>query len=548
MKTMDEEGRNALRATARRVADFREQGDSLRQALVKGASKSNLTPEQTRRLCEMVNIGNVLPVLDRDSLQDKLASVEVVRAGDVVEEVFGDRHAMSSQAEQEAKSKYAKDEDYLSLLNREKPDLSKAASGSEDEPRYKRACRAKDSCNLLRDEAEKLASLRSRTISEAIDLERALQKAAKTLDGSEDMKDLEERLSARAGRVKAAALFDWLEDRVDVEKRADLSDPDNTVFLTDFSETPARELKEACDQMDAVLEKVQEKKAQKDTILNCVEELQSKGDCPTPEWFRVHDYLGVDKVAELVDVSQDEREDNDDIFSGPVKKASGDSDLFNRDKEAARPSGQRIRDFKRWMDIVAPEEDTGSGGQQSRPNPGLGSSKDVERLFRRSAEDQKDTGDDKDDKDDDGKSRAEGFFSGAGAGYKATQATIGGASESGKKGVQGLRDLIRRSMPSNAEEEEPDVEDVFTPKHQSEKLHIQAEALLNNLLTNDPILSDRDPDEVIENYNRIRSIRPNIIKQPHLVRSLLRQMSERSDALEPSLITELEEEGGEQND
>ncbi len=84
-----------------------------------------------------------------------------------------------------------------------------------------------------------------------------------------------------------------------------------------------------------------------------------------------------------------------------------------------------------------------------------------------------------------------------------------------------------------------DVTDVFSPEHENELQRIRATAMLNQLMTSDPILKVAPPETVVELFNRVRDLRPDLLSHPELLRGLLRTLVEQQDILEPAFTAQL---------
>ena len=109
------------------------------------------------------------------------------------------------------------------------------------------------------------------------------------------------------------------------------------------------------------------------------------------------------------------------------------------------------------------------------------------------------------------------------------------------QGVRGLSELggVARERALAA----VDPADVFSPEHENELRRVKATAMLNQLLTSDPILKDAPPEDVIELFNRIRDLRPDLVEHPELVRGLLRTLVDQQNILEPAFTTQLIDSG-----
>lgn len=86
---------------------------------------------------------------------------------------------------------------------------------------------------------------------------------------------------------------------------------------------------------------------------------------------------------------------------------------------------------------------------------------------------------------------------------------------------------------------EMELSDVFTAKHEYELDRAKALSMLTELMTTDPIISRHDPEDVVEAYNELVNIVPQIVDNPVLARSQIRELLERQRTLEPARILEL---------
>jgi hypothetical protein len=75
--------------------------------------------------------------------------------------------------------------------------------------------------------------------------------------------------------------------------------------------------------------------------------------------------------------------------------------------------------------------------------------------------------------------------------------------------------------------------EVYDPIHEVTLKGIHAKAMLNDMLSNDPIISSYDPGEVMTAYNSLAKLSPNLVQQPAVIRGLLRRMLQQEGVLEP---------------
>jgi len=69
-------------------------------------------------------------------------------------------------------------------------------------------------------------------------------------------------------------------------------------------------------------------------------------------------------------------------------------------------------------------------------------------------------------------------------------------------------------------------QELTTPEHELALKNIRAQATLHDLMTNDPIVSGYEADEVANVFNEIASTAPNIVDSPAVLRAMLRKRLE----------------------
>ena len=81
--------------------------------------------------------------------------------------------------------------------------------------------------------------------------------------------------------------------------------------------------------------------------------------------------------------------------------------------------------------------------------------------------------------------------------------------------------------------------DVYDPVHETRMNAVKSKAMLNDFLSNDPILSSYEPEAVTGIYNQIASMAPNAARQPVLMRGLLRKAIQQGGVIEPFEVQQL---------
>ena len=81
--------------------------------------------------------------------------------------------------------------------------------------------------------------------------------------------------------------------------------------------------------------------------------------------------------------------------------------------------------------------------------------------------------------------------------------------------------------------------DVYDPTHEAKLNAVKNKAMLNDFLSNDPILSSYDPEAVTNIYNQVASLSPAAARQPVLMRGLLRKAIQQGGVIEPFEVQQL---------
>lgn len=83
------------------------------------------------------------------------------------------------------------------------------------------------------------------------------------------------------------------------------------------------------------------------------------------------------------------------------------------------------------------------------------------------------------------------------------------------------------------------VQELFDPSHEAELQRIRTQAMMSDFMSNDPIISNYDQDEVTGVYNHISQLAPRAALQPALMRGLLRKMLQQQDTMEAFDVDQL---------
>lgn len=103
-------------------------------------------------------------------------------------------------------------------------------------------------------------------------------------------------------------------------------------------------------------------------------------------------------------------------------------------------------------------------------------------------------------------------------------------------GFAAVSSLLRRAIPKEetpAETEREVLGEYFDPVHDAEMNRIKTQAMLNDFLANDPVISTYDQDEVFTAFNQVSQMVPRASIQPAVMRGQLRKLLQQQDAMEP---------------
>lgn len=76
-------------------------------------------------------------------------------------------------------------------------------------------------------------------------------------------------------------------------------------------------------------------------------------------------------------------------------------------------------------------------------------------------------------------------------------------------------------------------QEMADPVHESKMQGIRTQAILNDFISNDPVLSTYPPHEVAKAYNSVADLSPGVSQQPAVLRGVLRRMMQQEGVIEP---------------
>jgi hypothetical protein len=81
--------------------------------------------------------------------------------------------------------------------------------------------------------------------------------------------------------------------------------------------------------------------------------------------------------------------------------------------------------------------------------------------------------------------------------------------------------------------------EVYDPIHEAQLRSVQTQAMLNDFVSNDPIISGYDAPEVLSAYNQLAQLAPSLSTQPAVMRGLIRRMLQQEGVVEPHEASQL---------
>lgn len=76
-------------------------------------------------------------------------------------------------------------------------------------------------------------------------------------------------------------------------------------------------------------------------------------------------------------------------------------------------------------------------------------------------------------------------------------------------------------------------QEMADPVHETKMQGIRTQAILNDFMSNDPVLSTYPPHEVAKAFNSVADLSPGVSQQPAVLRGVLRRMLQQEGVLEP---------------
>lgn len=98
---------------------------------------------------------------------------------------------------------------------------------------------------------------------------------------------------------------------------------------------------------------------------------------------------------------------------------------------------------------------------------------------------------------------------------------------SGGTTALGLKDPEGRGAKIEA------ISEVMNPQHEAQMQSVKVQAMLNDFLSNDPIISSYPSNDVIGAFNQLSQLSPTVAQQPAVMRGMLRKVLQQEGVMEP---------------
>lgn len=542
---MDKQDKEKFSKAAGEVAELVSDGNCTpKDALKKVASDNDFSRAMTENLARTYNLGVTWRQFKKGaSLDQKLATVPLVHSDELANALYGTPEVDSNTEEKEASETF---------FPRTVPDYVQNTSEPEIHPVTKAAAEIKDEGGKIR-LSERIDTLKQakRHLEEVRARMGGLQqpwmdnmKKASALceEVDKEFPEIHKRAVAAFGPDMDAYMSMIAEDND--WKKADMSKEAQRYFMVDTEEEPYKTLEKGAEYIEDITKLKEAESALEGTIKKAGEKLLDnvdKGDRKDIRaWLRESDSKkNIKEASELVNYMDFQK-------SAADPNAGGDADQFAEDMLNALqsqglniqnvPASQKTPSFpvKRVKNKKNKPKSPTTGKSKSKSKksktPSMQKKIDnqlslLNKIYNRM--EKQDKGDGK--KKDDGTTAK----SIAGTAPGAISGFFGGLLEAGT----GMTEKMEEQLHFGGEEQ-GDSTGIMSPDFTSRLRNIKAKAHLNQFLSTDPVLSNMDSQEVINAFNKIRSIRPDILENKSLLRSLV-IMATRRDDLGPELQRKL---------
>jgi hypothetical protein len=574
MDLLSEKNREKFKSAALRVSTLVKSGSTPESAVRCVIESEKFTPEMAKRLIECHNTSMTLHQFrSSEALDDKVASVPLLNAEEIVASIFPPQEKAASSPDpfyrKPVRNYITGEEDSIPLAKAASIETEKAPESNKDKLRS------------VGVSAKKAAATRGRGTNLAWDFQKNINDAAIQVDRptSPEFAEVETRVLSKFGSI-ASGYMDALADTARVETRGKATDK---TFMTDFSQEPFKTIAAGISIVKEAAELIPEMEKAEKEFEDASEQLlktASKEELGVLErWldlFKPNIQKKAEEEGDLLPFSKElikraKRKmhrltlDPASIsalgkaFFPPVSPSAittsslkgelleadvrripketeklelGVEKMLREEKEAPGKLEREQKEERRKERKSIREEEEAPGKLEREE---AREQREVERAARERKE----------------KKQEEGFL--GLRGYRTRDLE----SKVKKKQLAKLRSEtspyarilgLGRSMEEmtqRAEElaqvrsESIDLADVFTPSHEFAINKVKAQALLNQLLTSDPIIKGYPPEEVIEAFNEIVRLRPEVLDHKPLAVGLLRQLLERAQLLDPMTVVKL---------
>lgn len=496
LKPMDKQAKDEFEGACSQIRELIQDGKMpLKSAVVKVASQRGYGRWMAKQLARTCNTGMQWhPIREGTTLEEKTAMVDIAKANEVEEEMFG-------PTEKEAEmSAHKENEDYPAqvpdLVARRRADrtdhVAKAAAILAKIPDGSAERAFRDHLRELRKAGESREALDEEAISHGWRWNEHLDKAAYELtQAGIEFEDLCQRTVAAFGK-EGAAYMDMVSDSIG-EEMPDMS-KSASVYMVDTASEPYATIGEGIELMKegaALQDEIDELDGAIKDAARSASDIADEGEQrrDLEAWMAVK--LGV--------APEEKKQAGAGGFDGLVRGL--DEGPAVKKKQTEKPAQSQLFDPARWG-AISPED-----LEKKELDFRAGMAKDVRKEMKETV--------------------GQGLAAGGGAIGSLSQGFVSNAGPT-------VQWLMSREPP-----EEPEASSMFPAEHMAYLRNRKGEALLTSMLSVDPVLSNQDPDEVKQAFNFVSGLRPDLMDHPALIRTAMTQLVRYSNEGDLETINKL---------
>lgn len=500
LDVMSKQEKQEFSRAREKVQDLMKSGDhTLKDALVKVSSDRGYGRQMAKQLTRMCNTGICWHAIrEGQSLEDKTAQVDIAKTNEVVEELFGPIDKESSM-DTEAQDYPAVVPDMVQQERADRTDyVAKAAAMIEDIPDGEPERAYCDHIKLLKEADRARDDIGDAIRDHAHRWDSHMRDAAEVYDSSGmDLDELSKRAVAAYG-YEGEAYMETVAEAVG-EDLPDFS-KDATTYIVNKDEDPFATVGEGIELMKEAAELADTRDELEEEVHKSAEKVVEASDetrDSVVSWLKTN--MGIDMSKSASNGS-----DLPDLVGMPTP-----GDVKKKLEKGARKVNFDPSDYPN----MSPDE---------FEKMMLDTRIDVEK-----------------EKAKEKRQQARDMWSGAaGLGSSAVGGTMGSVGKGLGGGVEQAGSILKY-LAQHEPPEDVDVSSKFPAEHINYLRNRKAESLFTSMISSDPVLSNRDPDEVKQKFNMVRNIRPDLVDHPMLLRTAVTQLVLYSDEGDVETVNKL---------